>query len=46
MCRHFIDCIKTGKRPVSDGNSGLRVVKVIETLQESLKNNGAEVSLQ
>ena len=43
MCRHFIDCIKSGKKPVSDGNSGLRVIKVIEALQESLRNQGKEV---
>ena len=45
MCRHFIECIKTGNTPVSDGISGLRVVKVIEALQESLKNQGREVFL-
>ena len=43
MCRHFIDCIKTGKKPISDGNSGLKVIKVIESLQESLRNHGKEV---
>lgn len=45
MCRHFIDCVRTGKTPVSGGISGLRVVKVIEALQESLKNNGREIFL-
>jgi len=45
MCRHFIECVKTGKTPVSDGIAGLRVVQVIEALQESLKNNGKEVFL-
>lgn len=43
MCRHFIDCIKTGKAPISGGISGLRVVKVIEALQESLKSHGKEI---
>jgi predicted dehydrogenase len=43
MCRHFIECIKSGKTPVSDGISGLRVVKVIEALQESLKGSGKEI---
>ena len=45
MCRHFIECIETGNAPVSDGISGLRVVQVIEALQESLKNNGKEIFL-
>jgi predicted dehydrogenase len=45
MCRHFIECINTGKKPTSDGIAGLRVVQVIEALQESLKNNGKEIFL-
>jgi len=45
MCRHFIECIKTKKNPTSDGLSGLRVIEVIEALQESLINNGKEVFL-
>tara|TARA_Y100000310_G_scaffold345466_1_gene465307 strand:- start:17401 stop:18438 length:1038 start_codon:yes stop_codon:yes gene_type:complete len=45
MCSHFIDCINNGKKPVSDGTSGLRVVKVIEAIQESLKNKGKEIFL-
>jgi predicted dehydrogenase len=35
-CEHFIECIKTGSEPRSDGNSGLRVVRVLEQLQRSL----------
>jgi predicted dehydrogenase len=35
-CEHFIDCIRTGSEPRSDGNSGLRVVRVLEALQRSL----------
>src|SRR3989338_688969 len=45
MCSHFIDCIKNRKKPVSDGYSGLRVIQVIEAMQESLKNKGKEVFL-
>lgn len=36
-CEHFIDCIRTGQRPRSDGHSGLRVVRVLEQLQRSLE---------
>jgi predicted dehydrogenase len=36
-CEHFIDCIRTGSRPRSDGQSGLRVVRVLEKLQLSLE---------
>jgi predicted dehydrogenase len=35
-CEHFIDCIRDGTTPRSDGHSGLRVVRVLERLQNSL----------
>jgi predicted dehydrogenase len=35
-CAHFLDAIRTGGRPISDGESGLRVVRVLEGLQRSL----------
>jgi predicted dehydrogenase len=34
--QHFVDCIRSGKRPISDGAAGLRVVRVLEALQQSL----------
>jgi predicted dehydrogenase len=35
-CEHFVECIRTGQTPRSDGESGLRVVRVLEGLQRSL----------
>ena len=35
-CRHFLDCVREGRAPRSDGASGLRVVRVLEELQRSL----------
>jgi predicted dehydrogenase len=35
-CEHFIDAIRSGQPPRSDGASGLRVVRVLERLQRSL----------
>jgi predicted dehydrogenase len=35
-CEHFLDCIRSGEQPRSDGASGLRVVRVLEELQSSL----------
>ena len=35
-CEHFVQCARTGEQPRSDGASGLRVVRVLETLQRSL----------
>jgi predicted dehydrogenase len=35
-CEHFVECVRTGATPRSDGASGLRVVRVLEALQRSL----------
>ncbi len=35
-CEHFLECVRTGATPRSDGHSGLRVVRVLEKLQRSL----------
>jgi predicted dehydrogenase len=35
-CEHFVQCIRSGATPRSDGESGLRVVRVLEELQRSL----------
>jgi predicted dehydrogenase len=36
-CEHFVQCIRTGGKPRSDGRSGLRVVRVLQELQRSLE---------
>jgi predicted dehydrogenase len=36
-CEHFIECIRTGATPRSDGRSGVRVGRVLEQLQRSLE---------
>lgn len=33
---HFLDCVQTGLRPLSDGESGLEVVRVLEAAQRSM----------
>ncbi len=38
-CEHFVQCIRSGATPRSDGHSGLRVVRVLERLQNSLDKN-------
>jgi predicted dehydrogenase len=35
-CEHFLECVREGRAPLSDGASGLRVVRVLEALQERL----------
>jgi len=44
-CSHFIDCITQHQRPRTDGYDGLRVVRVLEAAQASLKQNGKEIRL-
>jgi predicted dehydrogenase len=36
-CEHFVHCVRSGQQPRSDGESGLRVVRVLEQLQRSLE---------
>jgi predicted dehydrogenase len=35
-CAHFVECLRDGVAPRSDGESGLRVVRVLEALQDEL----------
>jgi predicted dehydrogenase len=44
-CRHFLECVRTRRKPVSDGHDGLRVVKVLDAAQRSLKSNGQPVKI-
>ncbi|MBD3185111.1 hypothetical protein GF312_22710 [Candidatus Poribacteria bacterium] len=45
-CQHFIDCIKNDTTPRSDGKDGLRVVKLLQAAQKSLKNGGLPVDIE
>ena len=38
-CRHFLDCVRDGSEPRTGGDSGLRVVRVLERLQRSLEES-------
>jgi predicted dehydrogenase len=37
-CQHFIDSIVNDTRPMTSGENGMRVVKILETAQHSLMN--------
>jgi predicted dehydrogenase len=41
-CQHFVDSIRSGTAPRSDGHSGVRVVRVLEALQKSLDASARE----
>ena len=38
-CRHFVECVRGGVNPRSGGESGLRVVRVLEALERSLRES-------
>jgi predicted dehydrogenase len=42
---HFVDCMRTGKRPISDGAAGAMVVAVLECGQRSLECGGTVVPI-
>ena len=44
-CQHFVDSIRDGTRPRSDGNNGLMVVRILDAAQRSLKNDGSTVRI-
>ena len=36
-CAHFLECLKTRQKPRTDGEEGLRVLKILNASQESLE---------
>jgi predicted dehydrogenase len=43
--RHFLFCIRQGKRPLTDGRAGLDVVRILAAAQESLRRDGQRIPL-
>ena len=44
-CQHFVDCIEKDLVPLTDGQDGLRVVRVLEMAQESLDKGGIPITI-
>jgi hypothetical protein len=42
---YFVDCIIQDRVPLNDGAAGLRVVRLLEAAEESLKAKGKFVAL-
>ena len=40
---YFVKCVETSQTPINDGMAGLRVVKIMEAAQQSLKRKGEVV---
>jgi predicted dehydrogenase len=44
-CHQFLKCIEDGKEPISNGASGLQVVRILEAAQKSLEKGGMPVKV-
>ncbi|HET9129826.1 MAG TPA: Gfo/Idh/MocA family oxidoreductase, partial [Terriglobia bacterium] len=42
---HFVDCIRNNRQPVSSGDSGLRVIEILEAASHSILEHGRPVTL-
>jgi predicted dehydrogenase len=45
QCLEFLDCIQTRRSPLTDGQSGLRVLKLLDAAERSLAGGGAPVAV-
>lgn len=45
-CQHFLECVRSGTRPLTDGAHGANVVRVLEACSRSLKQQGAAVPFE
>jgi predicted dehydrogenase len=44
-CQHFIECILHGREPLTSGDRGLELVRILEASSESLKLGGSPVEM-
>lgn len=44
-CDHFIECVASGRKPVSGGRSGAAAVRVLEAFDRSMAADGQKVAL-
>jgi UDP-2-acetamido-3-amino-2,3-dideoxy-glucuronate N-acetyltransferase len=45
-CLHFLDCVQGRRTPRTDGQEGLRVLRVLDACEKSLRNGGQLLSLE
>jgi len=44
-CQHFLECMETRSKPKTDGESGLRVLRVLDACQRSLQGKSESILL-
>jgi len=42
---YFLKCIAENVKPINDGHAGLRVVRILEAAEKSVRNRGEVVTL-
>ena len=42
-CQHFLNCIRTKCKPITNGNEGLRVLRVLNKAQAALSNKSTQL---
>lgn len=45
-CLHFLDCVTRRTKPKTDGEEGIRVLRVLQACQESMEKEGRVVTLK
>jgi predicted dehydrogenase len=46
QCRHFLECVRLGKRPISSGIEGREVVRVLEAVNRSIECKGLQMEVE
>jgi predicted dehydrogenase len=44
-CRHFVEVIRNGGVPLTDGHNGLRVVRILAAATASMRQNGRRIEI-
>ncbi len=44
-CKHFLECVCNRERPLTDGESALRVLQVLDACEQSLRSQGQPIPL-
>jgi UDP-2-acetamido-3-amino-2,3-dideoxy-glucuronate N-acetyltransferase len=45
-CLHFLECVRDRKKPKTDGENGLKVLRILQACGESIKKHGEPVAAQ
>ncbi|NJK78490.1 MAG: Gfo/Idh/MocA family oxidoreductase [Chloroflexaceae bacterium] len=45
QCKHFLECVTNGQRPITDGQAGVDIVRVMKAIEQSIHQHGAPVQL-